>query len=86
MLTFVKINYIVKLANNYYQLFCTLGEINVPTASFNPCFNRDAPNHGIDSCPDKKDQKTVCGEQEAVNQYGTKPRWKCRSQDVGQVQ
>ena len=45
--TLVKIKYIVKLANTSNHYLCTLVEFNVPTASFNPCFDCDAPEHGV---------------------------------------
>ena len=57
--TLAKIKYIVKLANTSYHSFCTSGAFNVTTASFNHCFDCDAPNHGIGSCPHKKDQKSI---------------------------
>ena len=45
--TLVKIKYMVKLANTSNHYLCTLVEFNVPTASFNPCFDCDAPEHGV---------------------------------------
>ena len=57
--TLVKINLIAKLANTSYHSLCTSGAFNVPTASFNPCFNVDVPNHGVGSCPKKKYHKKI---------------------------
>ena len=52
--TLVNIKAIVKLSNNSYHYLCTSGAFNVPTASFNPCFNCDSTDHGIVSFPHKK--------------------------------
>ena len=57
--TLVKIKYIVKWANTSYYSLCTSCEFNVPTAIFNPCFNCDAPAHGVVSLPHKKDQNKI---------------------------
>ena len=55
----VKIKSIVKLANTYYHYLCTSGALNDPTENFNPCFNCDAPHHGVGSFPHKKYQKEI---------------------------
>ena len=59
MPTLVKIKSIIKLANTSYHSLCTSGAPNIPTTSFNPCFNFDAINHGVGSCPHKKNQKKI---------------------------
>ena len=56
---FVKIKSIVKLAKTSYHSLYTSGEFNVPSTSFNFCFNCDAPDHGFDSCHQKKYQKKI---------------------------
>ena len=67
--TLVKIKSIVKWSNNSYHSLCTSGAINVPTASFNPCFNFDAPNHGVGSLPHKKYQNNI------AEKIGSSPIW-----------
>ena len=57
--TSVNIKSIVKLANTYYHYLCTSGSFNVPTPSFNTCFNCYAPKHGVDIFPHNKDQKNI---------------------------
>ena len=57
--TLVKINSIVKLDNNSYHSLCTSGAFNIPNAIFDSCFNCDAPDHGVVSCPNKKYQKNI---------------------------
>ena len=52
---------IVKLANTSYHSLCTSVAFNVTTASFNNCFNFDAPDHIVISCPYKKDQNNIAG-------------------------
>ena len=55
----VDINSIVKLSNTSYHSLCTSDTFNIPTASFNPCFDCDALSHGVGSFPHKKDQKKI---------------------------
>ena len=55
----VKRKSVVKLAYTSYHSLCTLGAFNVPTASFNPFFNCDAPDHGFGSCPHKEYQENI---------------------------
>ena len=52
----VKTKCIVKWSNTSYHSLCTSGALNVPTAILNSCFNCDATDHGVVSCPHKKDQ------------------------------
>ena len=58
----VKTNPIVKLANNSYRSLCKSGAFNVPTSSFNSCFNCNAPDHDVGSFPQKRYQKKISGE------------------------
>ena len=55
----VKIKSIVKSSNTNYHSFCTPGAFNVTTISFDPCFNYDAPGHGVGSFPHKKYLKNI---------------------------
>ena len=55
----VKIKFIVKFSKTSYHSLCTAGSFNVPTASFDPCFNFDVPNHGVGSFPHEKNQKKL---------------------------
>ena len=57
--TLVNIKSIVKWDSTSYHYLCTKGAFNVFTARFNTCFNCDAPNHGVRSCPQNKDQKNI---------------------------
>ena len=55
----MKTKFIVYLDYTYYHSFCISDAFNVPTASFNPCSNCGAPDHGAGSCPHKKYQKKI---------------------------
>ena len=55
----VKTKSIVKLSNTYHHSLCTSGAFNVSTASFNPFFSCDAPDHGFASFTHKKCQKNI---------------------------
>ena len=59
MYKLVNIKLMVKLSNTSYHSLCISGEFNVPTASFNPCFNFYPPNNGVGSLPHKKYQKKI---------------------------
>ena len=55
----VKTKSVVNLSNTSYHSLCTSGAFNVPTASFNSCFNFDAPDHGFGSFPHNKYQNNI---------------------------
>ena len=59
MYTSVKTKSIVKLAKTSYHSLCTPGAFNVPTVSFNPYLNCDAPDHGVVDFPQNKEQKKI---------------------------
>ena len=57
--TLLKLNSIVKLDNTSYRSLCKSGAFNIPTASFNRCFNCDARDHGVGSSPHNKYQEKI---------------------------
>ena len=57
--TIAKVNFIFKLADTSCHSFGVSGAFNVPTASFNHCFDFDSPDNGVGSCPHKKYQKKI---------------------------